>query len=402
MRRYTRASTHSNKLIFRATGCLLLALMPLVIVLACVLVWQVADLMAGAPLATPEKRLVRRPVPPAGNPAGVQVVPVAAVFEQPNEAGGLPDSRAPVRRQRMRPTPTPAFMSRLITTAKGVFGQATPTPFLRSFTPIPTYTPTPPPTTTPSFTPSPPPSAISTLPPSPTALPPTATSTPLAPQVSSATTVNVRTGPGTIYSIAGSLQPGTLLPVTGRNQDSSWWQVQLADGQSGWVAAWVVEARDAVDVPVVAAPPVSQPAVTSDSPAPAETPTLTPVPVPEYDFILAEFYNSPTTNSFLTVYVAIVDPNEIPIGGIKIVGTRLDHNLTYDSPLSTWHFEGYSAPGTVIKSGNVKFEPPGGIESTSWSLHLEDAQGNRLSEDVPFDTDVNDKQWYFIKFRRKY
>jgi hypothetical protein len=141
-------------------------------------------------------------------------------------------------------------------------------------------------------------------------------------------------------------------------------------------------------------------------PAPLPPPTATPpptfTPLPDYDYMLAEFYNSSTTNSFLLIYVAIVDPKEIPIGDMKVVGTRLDHHLTYDSPLSTWHYEGYSAPGEVIKSGNIKFEPPGGIETTSWVLYLADAYGNRVSAEVPFDVDANDKQWYFIKFRRKY
>lgn len=140
-------------------------------------------------------------------------------------------------------------------------------------------------------------------------------------------------------------------------------------------------------------PPVLRPTATS-------LPTATPEP--EYDFLLNEFYNSPTTNSFIVVYVAIVDANDIPIGDMKIVGTRLDHNLTYESPLSTWHYEGYNAPGEVRKSGNVKFEPPGGIESTKWVIYLADANGNRLSADIPFHTDANDKQWYFVKFRRRY
>lgn len=153
--------------------------------------------------------------------------------------------------------------------------------------------------------------------------------------------------------------------------------------------------------------PTATPAPTSTPrptpvPAPTEPPVPTPTPVPEYDFMLAEFFNSPTSNSFLVMYVAVVDANEIPIGDMKIIGTRLDHNLTYDSPLSTWHYEGYNAPGEVIKSGNVKFEPPGGIETTSWVLHLEDAHGVRQSDDIPFDTAENDKQWYFIKLKRKY
>lgn len=148
--------------------------------------------------------------------------------------------------------------------------------------------------------------------------------------------------------------------------------------------------------------PVSAPV--QDPPPAVKSAFTSPIPTPEpdYDFLLGEFYNSPTTNSFLVFYVAIVDPNEIPIGDMKIVGTRLDHNLTYESPLSTWHYEGYNAPGEVIKSGNVKFEPPSGMETTSWVLHLEDANGVRQSEDLPFNTDQNDKQWYFIKFKRRF
>lgn len=144
------------------------------------------------------------------------------------------------------------------------------------------------------------------------------------------------------------------------------------------------------------ATPVPPPPAT-DTPAPP-----TPTPVPEYDFLLAEFYNSPTANPFMVMYVAVVDANEIPIGDMKIVGTRLDHHLTYESPLSTWYYEGYNAPGEVIKSGNVKFEPPGGIETTGWVLYLANSSGARMSEDVPFATDEANRQWYFLKFKRKF
>jgi len=162
--------------------------------------------------------------------------------------------------------------------------------------------------------------------------------------------------------------------------------------------------------PTQTATPTKTPLPTDTPPPPTATPvpppTATPLPTatpePEYDYLLAEFFNSPTTNSFLVMYVSIVDAKEIPIGGMKIVGTRLDHNLTYESPLSTWHFEGYNAPGEVVKTGNVKFEPPAGMESTSWIFHLEDANGVRYSPDVPFDVDENYKQWYFVKFKRKY
>lgn len=143
-----------------------------------------------------------------------------------------------------------------------------------------------------------------------------------------------------------------------------------------------------------------------DSPLSAfDSPIATPTPIiPDtpYDFLINEFFNSPTTNNFLMVYVAVVSREDIPIGDMKLVGTRLDQNLTYESPLTKWFYEGYSAPGEVVKSGNTKFEPPGGIETTDWVVHLEDDHGNRKSEDIPFHVDASDKQWYFIKFHRKF
>ena len=42
------------------------------------------------------------------------------------------------------------------------------------------------------------------------------------------------------------------------------------------------------------------------------------------------------------------------------------------------------------------------VEATDWIIYLADANGARLSADVPFHTDPGDKQWYFVKFRRKF
>jgi hypothetical protein len=144
------------------------------------------------------------------------------------------------------------------------------------------------------------------------------------------------------------------------------------------------------------------------TPVDTTTPTVTPIPsptatpLPTYDFMLAEFFNSPTTNSFLLVYVAIVDLKDIPIGDMRIVGTREKDNRTFQSPFSTWHYEGYNAPAHVMKTGNVKFEPPGGIETGNWRLHLVDTHGQQLSEDIVFIVDQENPQWYFIKLRRKF
>lgn len=62
--------------------------------------------------------------------------------------------------------------------------------------------------------------------------------------------VNLRSGPGTTFGVVGSLGPNQQLPITGRNADASWWQVQTANGPA-WVANSVVTAVRYADVPVV-------------------------------------------------------------------------------------------------------------------------------------------------------
>lgn len=64
---------------------------------------------------------------------------------------------------------------------------------------------------------------------------------------------NVRRGPGTSFAVVDSLRIGEALPVIGRNQDGSWWQVRTDSG-SAWVAASVALAVRTAGVPVVPAP----------------------------------------------------------------------------------------------------------------------------------------------------
>ena len=116
--------------------------------------------------------------------------------------------------------------------------------------------------------------------------------------------------------------------------------------------------------------------------------------------MVAEIYTEYTSNSFLTGYVAIVNAQEIPIGGVKVVGSFEPGGYYHESPLSKWQFEGYSAPGAVTKTSSVKYEPPFGFLAGTWMIHLEDEGGRRLSEDVPITIDPDSPEWFFIKFRQ--
>jgi len=181
-------------------------------------------------------------------------------------------------------------------------------PVLAQVSPEPTNTPVPSPSPTPTASPTEaPPTATETpLPPTQTHAPPTAT--PVSPQVVSAATVNVRAGPGTNYPVISALPPAVPVGIVGRNQDSSWWQIEGPDGATGWVADSVVEATFTQNVPVMAALPPPQP-----SPAPAPTAT----PQPRFQYEPTGWYGD--TNYGLTRFLGeIKDANGNPVNGVFV------------------------------------------------------------------------------------
>ncbi|MCU0493661.1 MAG: SH3 domain-containing protein [Chloroflexaceae bacterium] len=96
----------------------------------------------------------------------------------------------------------------------------------------------------------------SVTPPLPTATPqPTqpATATPEPFVAAAATQANVRSGPGTGFDIVGTLAPGDSVSL--RGQQNGWYQVRLASGTVGWVAAQLL----AVEPDVANAVPTVQP-----------------------------------------------------------------------------------------------------------------------------------------------
>jgi hypothetical protein len=151
--------------------------------------------------------------------------------------------------------------------------------------------------------------------------------------------------------------------------------------------------------PPPTATPQPVPAVAQARPPATATPVPTPAPTPGYDYLVNDVYLDHTTVPFLTGYIAIVNAQEIPIGGVKAVGVFEPGGQRYESPLSPWFFDVATAPGAVAKVGSVKFEP-GGIQAGTWHIHLENEGGDRLSEDVGINTDPDNPQWFYIKFKQ--
>lgn len=184
-------------------------------------------------------------------------------------------------------------------------------PVVAVVSPQPTNTPLPLPT--PSATPT---EVPPTAPPPTETLAPAVTATSARPQVVSAVTVNVRSGPGTDYPVISSLPPGVPVGIVGRNQDASWWQIQGPDGNTGWVADSVVEATFTENVPVMAALPPPQP--------PTTVPT-TP-PQPKFQYEPTGWYGD--TNYGLTRFLGeIKDANGNPVNGVFVEAQCGDYRI---------------------------------------------------------------------------
>jgi hypothetical protein len=81
--------------------------------------------------------------------------------------------------------------------------------------------------------------------------------------------INVRVGPGTNYGAVGTLNQGDTCTILGREPANAWWEVQCANGLTGWLFQQLVDTTgNTATVPVVAAPPPPAP-----PPAPP-TPTV--------------------------------------------------------------------------------------------------------------------------------
>ncbi len=139
----------------------------------------------------------------------------------------------------------------------------------------------------PPFAVTPVPTAIPTqaIPPTQAPLPtaePTQDTTPRV-TISAAPQGNVRAGDSTFYNIVTSVPTGTTARILGiSNRGSGWYQIQLDDGRSGWVAPSIVTTSgDLSGLPRIAPPPPPPPTAT---PIPTAIPA-TPVPQTQVNLV---------------------------------------------------------------------------------------------------------------------
>lgn len=179
-------------------------------------------------------------------------------------------------------------------TIRNMIGSSAPEPeateiprsLIATFTPTPilTNTPVPPPTNTiapvaqapaPEEGAEPEPDAADSEAPAPTEEPePTATPA-VAPQLSITSPSNIRSGPGTGYSIVGAANPGDQFDIVGKSPDNAWWQICCVGAAQGWVFGELAQAQNAESVQVAQNIPEPPPATNTPVPVP---PTAVPAP----------------------------------------------------------------------------------------------------------------------------
>lgn len=109
-----------------------------------------------------------------------------------------------------------------------------------------------------------------------------------------------------------------------------------------------------------------------------------------------------TNNHVITILAAIVDGNNTPVGGLKIVGDHVPSGKHAESPLSDWSYSKASCLGcNYIKQGNIQFEP-GPFEDGTWNIYVADANGTQLSKVIPlsYSSDPNQWVWDFFIFQK--
>ena len=91
------------------------------------------------------------------------------------------------------------------------------------------------------------------------------------------TPANVRKGPGLAFGIIGGLNTGEKVTLTGRNEDVSWYQIQLGDGTEAWIFARLLTINSSLNPSALAVIEVEPPAaVASGGGGAAPAPVIAP------------------------------------------------------------------------------------------------------------------------------
>jgi uncharacterized protein YraI len=180
---------------------------------------------------------------------------------------------------------------------------------------------------------------------------PLPTDTPPAKSLVKATDLlNVRGGPGTAYDLAGALQKDETAEIIGKNPEGDWWQVQLANGQQGWVFGQLVSTSgDTANIavatnippePTAAPVPIAVAEAPTTAPAPEAQPTEAPTPAPDpnaaphFTLVSRRLWNKDENDGCVGKHllrIHVLDANGVRINGVRLKGIYIGEELVTGS-----------------------------------------------------------------------
>jgi uncharacterized protein YraI len=226
--------------------------------------------------------------------------------------------------------------------------------------------------------------------------------------------INVRTGPGTEFTIVQTVDRGQEYDIVGKNASGQWWNVCCINGQSVWIINQFVDTDGPVDgVPVVTpvagvvaptaapAPAAPQPAKPA-APAPAAPAPAAPAPAApaafEFNLIEAtQFPDNHVVHAFLYVYqgASVLDGYtlrvtkngaEIPVNALSIGGQAS----------LTWPFQ-----DSRQRLQNLKVEFQGVPPAGKWEFQLMRG-GTPVGPVATFNLADNDpNQELYVRYEKK-
>lgn len=167
------------------------------------------------------------------------------------------------------------------------------------------------------------------------------------------TNANCRSGPASAFPITASFLIGDLLPLAGRNSDSTWWYIPIGGSQFCWIASSTGHTSgDLSGVPIIASPPTPVPAASGGGDT--TPPTIGEVTTLEPDV----YYGNPGacgSSGTITVEAYINDTSGVASTYIKYryvssswSGDLHTVNFTYQA--------GTGLNGFTIPAGEAAFE----------------------------------------------
>ncbi len=190
--------------------------------------------------------------------------------------------------------------------------------------------------------------------------------------------MNVRTGPGTNYGIAGGVNQGERYPVTGKNSDSTWWQIDY-QGQAGWLYGELVSAQNIESIAVaqnIPAPPPTAVPPTPEPPPPPEPAAPPEPPKAQYKFNITAVSKCAPQEAG-TWFDGRTYINGNPSNGYKVVFSYAPDGPPVTNPMQSGPHPGYEGWATGYYSHIIASAGP---RAGSWYVWIVDDNGARISE----------------------